>query len=576
MTNPTRGSTLLEVLAKTVAEHGADRAIYSMTDDAAWSWAELADRARRVASGFAALGISAGDNVGLLLNNRREFYLADLAALMLGATPVSVYPTSAPEQVAYILADAGVTLLVTERSLAGRAVDFAGRTLVVDDAAFTSMQADSALAEIHRADPTDIVTIIYTSGTTGPPKGVELSHRALLAAVDAMADRTGLGQRGRVICWLPMAHVAARCASYYGAIAFGDEVTICPDPRQIGVYLSEVHPTWFFAVPRIWEKLKARVEAFIATMPEIERARVTRAITLGTQRIWMKQAGEPVSTELDQAIADSDNALSPIRRSIGLDRLTCAQVGAAPIAAEVVAFFHALGVPLAEIYGQSEGIVCSAPDARETLTIGTVGRPLKSVEVKLAEDSEILLRGELMMNGYHNRAEATASCYTEDGFFRTGDVGRLADGVLTIIDRKKELIVNAAGKNMSPANIEAAIKADCSVIAQVVAFGDRRPYNVALVALDPEVLRGRTSDDVHDEIATAIERGNARLSRVEQIKRYAILDDPWLPGGDELTPTLKLKRTAIYEKYAARIGELYAEHPDESASAPYTATSDCR
>lgn len=550
--------TLLDAFAATVRRHPDSVALRTSGDRGDLTWADCDNGARRIAAGFRDLGVGRGDTVALLLSNRSEFYLADLAALMLGAVPVSVYPTSAPEQIDYMLGDAGAKLLVTERALVGRATDFAGPTIVIEDATFERMSAASPLQDVHPGTPNEIVTIIYTSGTTGPPKGVELTHRSVLAAAAAMADRTGLGERGHTICWLPMAHIAARCAAYYAAIVFGDEVTICADPRRINEVIAAVHPTWFFGVPRVWEKLQASVESFIASLGGSERDSVNEALETALETARQTPNAEPVPEKLARAVADADAILAPIRRAVGLDRVRCAQVGAAPIAADVVAFFHALGVPLAEIYGFSEGIVCSAPDPRRKITIGSAGPALRGVEVKIGDDGEILVRGSLLMRGYRNQPEATAASYTRDGFFRSGDIGQLVNGELRIVDRKKDLIINAAGKNMSPANIESAIKSGCPLIAQVAAIGDGRPYNIALICLDPEEVGERSRATLHEEVQSAIARGNARLSRVEQIKRFAIMDPPWLPGGDELTPTMKLRRRRIAEKHAATIEALYA------------------
>ena len=540
-------ATLTEALAAVIARRGDRVAIRTLDDSTRWSWRELDDRARRAAGALRALGVGPGDTVGLLLSNRPEFFVCDLAAVMLGAVPVSVYATSSPEQVAYVARDAGFRVLIYERALesaAAEAADGLSPALVLEDS-FEDWMAADPIDAVEPADPEDLLTIIYTSGTTGPPKGVELRHRDLLFAMETIGSLHGLIEGERSICWLPMAHIAERNASYYGAIIFGSEVTTCPDARQIGTYLKQVHPTWFFAVPRIWEKLKAGVEAAIAAMPEDQRGLVQRALERAHERVWLRQRDEPVPEELERAVAEADSVFARLRMAIGLDAVLAASVGAAPIAPEVIAFFHALGVPLAEIYGQSEGCACATCNPPERIKIGTVGPPLPGVELRLDSDGEVLIRGRNLMRGYRNQPEATAEAFTADGFLRTGDIGELdEDGYLRIVDRKKELIINAAGKNMSPSNIEATIKTGSPLIGQIVAIGDRRSYNVALVVLDPDALGGRSPDEpaVRAEVARAVEQGNARLARVEQIKRYHLIAEPWAPGGDELTPTMKLKR----------------------------------
>jgi long-subunit acyl-CoA synthetase (AMP-forming) len=471
---------------------------------------------------------------------------------MLGAVPVSIYTTSAPQQVAYVAADAGFRMLFCDAVLRPAAARVRCPVYVVEEE-LGALLGNRRLADPHHAEPSELLTIIYTSGTTGPPKGVELRHAELMWAMRTIGGLHDLGAGERVICWLPMAHIAERNVSWYGAVLFGSIVTTCPDPRQIVTYLREVRPTWFFAVPRIWEKLKAGIEA---GMNNEQRILVERA----TERVWLLQAGHPVPEELERTVTAAAPEFKRLLAAVGLDAATKASVGAAPVAGEVIAFFHALSVPLAEIYGQSEGCAGATINPRERIKIGTVGLPLPGVELRLAEDGEVLIRGPQLMRGYRNQPEATAEAIDGDGWLHTGDVGELdAEGYLRIVDRKKELIINAAGKNMSPSNIEAAIKTHSPLIGQIVAIGDRRSYNVALIAPDPEVLGTRSPEDpaVQAEIAAAVERGNERLSRVEQIKRYRVLGDPWAPGGDELTPTMKLKRRPIADKYAAEIEALY-------------------
>ncbi|MHB8689747.1 MAG: AMP-dependent synthetase/ligase [Solirubrobacteraceae bacterium] len=521
-------TTLTDQFAALLAERGDEPAIRTLDDSTRWTWNELDQRARRAATGLRALDVGAGDTVGLLLTNRPEFYVLDLACVMLGATPVSVYATSSPEQVAYIAQDGGFKLLWCDAALRELAAPVSCPCHVVEDE-FEGLLQSEPLRDVHAADPSELLTIIYTSGTTGPPKGVELRHAELMFSTSAIGERHGLRTGERVICWLPMAHIAERLASYYTAIVFGSLVTICPDPRQIATYLKQVHPTWFFAVPRIWEKLKAGIEA------QIEPERVSTT---------------------------DPEVLAGIRAAVGLDQIHTASVGAAPIAPEVITFFHALGIPLAEIYGQSEGCACATCNPPDRIKIGTVGLPQPGVELRLLDDGEILIRGRNLMRGYRNQPLQTAEAIDLDGWLHTGDIGELDDdGYLRIVDRKKELIISAAGKNMSPSNIEAAIKTHSPLIGQIVAVGDRRPYNVALIALDPDALGGRNADDpdVLAEIEAAVEHGNARLSRVEQIKRFKVLGEAWGPGGEELTPTMKLKRKPITAKYAAEIEALYAD-----------------
>jgi long-chain acyl-CoA synthetase len=324
-----------------------------------------------------------------------------------------------------------------------------------------------------------------------------------------------------------------------------------------------VHPTWFFAVPRIWEKLKAGLEAMMAGLEDEEQKRKMQgALELGLKKVRAEQAGEELPEELRQAYEKADaEAFSKVRAMLGLDQLESCNVGAAPTPREVIEFFHALGIPLAELWGLSETTGAGTCNPPERIKIGTVGPPAPDCELKLAEDGEVLIRGAVVMPGYRNEPDKTREAIDEQGWFHTGDVGEFdEDGYLRIVDRKKELIINAAGKNMSPANIEAKIKSASPLIGQAIAIGDGRSYNVALITLDPDAKPGYDSQEaIEEEVRKGIERANEQLARVEQIKKHKILPEEWEPGGDELTPTMKLKRKPIAEKYADEIEALYAD-----------------
>jgi long-chain acyl-CoA synthetase len=325
-----------------------------------------------------------------------------------------------------------------------------------------------------------------------------------------------------------------------------------------------VRPTWFFAVPRIWEKLKAAIEAGMEAEQDEERKQATRwALDVGMRKVKLEQAGETVPDDLRAEHAKADElVLSKMRTLLGLDQIESVNVGAAPTPREVIEFFHAIGVPLAELWGMSETTgygTCNPPDR---IKIGTVGPVSPGVEIKLADDGEVLIRGAVITSGYRNQPDQTREAIDDEGWLHTGDVGEFdEDGYLKIVDRKKELIINAGGKNMSPANIEAKIKASSPVIGQVVAIGDGKPYNVALITLDPDVAPAYAQQKGEAELMAEVERGvaagNEKMARVEQVKRYTVLKEDWQPGGDELTPTMKLKRKPIHQKYAEEIEALY-------------------
>jgi long-subunit acyl-CoA synthetase (AMP-forming) len=574
-------STMCEAFQISAAERGDAPALRLKDSDYAASWSDYAEAVRKRAAGLAALGVKKGDTVGFMLVNRPALHLTDAAAMHLGATCFSVYNTSSPEQVEYLVRDAGNRVIVTEqefldRVLAAREqVDSLEHVVVIDGEA---PEGTIAVAELEAmgdpefdfeatwraVKPDDVLCLIYTSGTTGPPKGVQLSHANMVAVWRACDEIQQIQPGGRMISYLPSAHIADRWAGLYGQMVYGNCVYCCPDPRQMVAYSIEVRPTVWGGVPRIWEKLKAAIEVGIAAEPdEAKREATEAAIEVGLRRARAQMDGG-VSDDLQAEWERADEqVLSGIRRLLGLDEVESFVVGAAPTPPEVLEFFLALGIEICETWGMSETTAITTLNPPGRVRMGTVGPPIPNTEVKLAEDGEVLVRGPQVMVGYRNLPEKTAEALGADGWLQTGDVGEFDEaGYLRIVDRKKELIINAAGKNMSPANIEAKLKAASPLIAQAVAVGDNRPYNVALIALDSESLaaRGLAPDDpaVASEIAAAVEAGNARLSRVEQIKRHSIVPGEWLPGGDELTPTLKLKRRPIERKYEAQIEKLYA------------------
>jgi long-subunit acyl-CoA synthetase (AMP-forming) len=379
---------------------------------------------------------------------------------------------------------------------------------------------------------------------------------------------------GRLISWLPAAHIAERMAHHYIPVIYGGTITCCPNPREVVSYLPQVRPSWFFAVPRVWEKLKAGLETMLAAQPDEQRKPIEEALAASIERVRLKQRGEPVPEELEARVKELDEQMfSNFRTMLGLDQAIAVNAGAAPTPVEVIEFFHALGIELAELWGMSETCgfgTCNRPGA---VKIGTVGPPAPGTELKLADDGEVLVRGEFMMLGYRNDPAKTAETIDAEGWLHTGDVGEIDDdGYLKIVDRKKELIINAAGKNMSPANIEAELKTASPLIGQAVTIGDRRPYNTALIVLDADFapqwagqqgLDGKSLQDLAGEakvieaVQSGVDAANAHLARVEQIKKFTIVPGDWVPGGDELTPTMKLKRKPIAEKYAAQIEAMY-------------------
>jgi long-chain acyl-CoA synthetase len=584
-------TTLAEAFRVTSAERGEAIAIRTRGDEFTISWGELRRRVDDLAGGLARLGLGRGETIALMLSNRPEFHICDLAAMMLGATPFSIYNTYAPNQIEYVVADAGARVLICEQQYlpqvleARKGLPQLEHLIVVDGdpppGAIALSQVEGSNpdfdveASIARIEPTDVLTLIYTSGTTGPPKGVQLIHRNLLAACEGLEALIDLPRDGRVISWLPAAHVAERNAHHYLPIVYGLQITCCDDPRQVLSYLPEVRPSWFFAVPRIWEKLKAGLETMVAGQPEEQRLVTQAAIDAAMRRVRLEQAGEPVPAELAEQVAKADAEIfAALREMLGLDQVEAINVGAAPTPVEVLEFFHAIGLPLSELWGMSETCGAGSVNPVEKIKIGTVGPPAPGVQIKLADDGEVLVKSDVVMAGYRNQPEKTKEAFTDDGWLRTGDIGEFDDdGYLKIVDRKKELIISAAGKNMSPANIEATLKSASPLIGQACCIGDARPYNTALIVLDPDFapawaatqgIEDATLETLaHDERVTAavqdgVDAANSKLARVEQIKRFQIVEGDWLPSGDELTPTMKLKRKPIAQKYAASIETMYS------------------
>jgi long-chain acyl-CoA synthetase len=557
-------NTVAEAFQKTAQRHPDRCALRLKDDELSITWAQYADKVRRTAAGLAGMGLGRGDAMGIMLTNRPEFHWFDAAALHLGATPFSIYNTYAPEQVEYQLQDAGVNIVITENAFADR-IRGVEHVIVIDEGGEVESHASEEFdfeAAWRAVEPDDVLTLIYTSGTTGPPKGVELTHANLISAVKGFDQVIAFPDDGRVVSWLPMAHIAERACSHYLPMLIGFTTTCCPDPRQVVAYLPEVKPTWFFAVPRIWEKLKAAIEAGVAAEQDAAKKQATEwALGVGLKKVRAEQDGGEVPEELAQEYAKADElVLSKIRARLGLDQIESVNVGAAPTPREVIEFFHAIGVPLAELWGMSETTGYGAVNPPDRIRIGTVGPAAPGAEIKLADDGEVLMRGPMVTSGYRNQPDKTREAIDDERWLHTGDVGEFdEDGYLKIVDRKKELIINAAGKNMSPANIEAKVKASSPLIGQVIAIGDGKPYNVALIALDPDVKPAYPDPDAAQaEVQRGVDAANEKLARVEQIKKFKVLPDEWQPGGDELTPTMKLKRKPIHEKYAEEIEALYA------------------
>jgi long-chain acyl-CoA synthetase len=586
-----RPATLCEAFQRTTAQHPDAVAMRTVGDAVTITWRQYRDRVRAIAGGLAGLGVAPGDTVALMMTNRPEFHLCDTAVLHTGATPFSVYNTNPPEVLAYQFDNADNRVVICEQQFLPQiraAIEQGGgvrHVVCVDGAAENTV----TLEQLETATPPagfdferswravkgdDVLTIVYTSGTTGPPKGVELTHTNFIENARITDELGGVTHEDRSVSYLPDAHAANRWITHYQGLLHGLQITTVDDAKAVLPALNEVRPTIFLGVPRIWIKVKAGLEAAVAGQPPVKRGLANWAFGVGRAKARAASDGRTlgIAAKVRYAVADR-LVLSKVRGQLGMDRLRLGVTGAAPIPPEIHEFVLGLGILVCEGYGMTECTAGATLNRPGQIRIGTVGTPLPGSEVVVAPDGEILVRGKNVMRGYRKDPDKTAETIDSGGWLHTGDIGEIdARGYLRIVDRKKELIINAAGKNMSPTNIENTVAANCPLAGPVVVIGDARPYNTALVTLDPDAvttfaqargLSGSVADLADDpavraEIEAGVAAANRKLARVEQIKRYTVLSDVWEPGGQCLTPTAKLKRKPIATKYAAAIDAMYA------------------
>jgi long-chain acyl-CoA synthetase len=554
------------------------------------SYAALGRAIHEIAGGLAALGIERGDHVAILAGTRPEWTLADLGALSAGATVVPVYQTNSPEECEYILSHAGVRAVFCEDAAQVAKVeqvrercpelehvivfdgDVPGAVTLADLRARGAATGEAVVGErLAHVGPQDVATIIYTSGTTGPPKGCVVTHASLLATTAMYVRELELQDSHMVIyLFLPLAHSLARVAQYATLEAGGTLAFWGGDPSRIVAELAEIRPTHFPSVPRIYEKVHATVLNGVATQGRVKRALFEWALREGAQARAAAREGMPLSRAAATRHRLADRlVLSKVRGVFG-DRLAMALCGAAPIGREVLEFLDACGVLVLEGYGMTETCAAATLNTPRAVRFGSVGRPLEGSEVAIAEDGEILLAGPHVFEGYHHDPAATEDVMT-DRWLRSGDLGEIdADGYLHITGRKKDLIITSSGKNISPENLESALR-ETRWISQAVVVGDRRPYLVALLTLDPdgaprlaeqlgipaELATMARDERVRAAVQEDVDAVNARFARVEQVKRFDILDRDLTQAEGELTPTLKVKRPVIHARYDDRIDRLY-------------------
>jgi long-chain acyl-CoA synthetase len=598
------GKTLVDVFAETVASRGNENALNWRTGDGwhALTWNQYRDQVGAIAIGLRGLGLKRGEFVVIMASNRPEHLIADLGVIHAGATPVTLYNTLAPEQVAYVTGHCEATIAVVEdaqflgkfNEVRDQLPDL--RTIVVLDAAAvpgddpSCVAWDDVLAGGGRANdedpeafqrlgaevkPTDLATLIYTSGTTGSPKGVMDSHEQVLFMAVSATHWLPRSPEDRHISYLPLAHAFERFVGHWYAIYVGSRTYFCADSTKLFAYAAEVKPTTVIGVPRVWEKLHSALNAGVAAEPDKDRrTAVMAALKVGRQMLQHRQAGTAPPAELVTSAERSRPVWNSLLAKVGLEECTAAVTGAAPISIDVIEFFQALELPLVEGWGMTETTVGATFAPRlDSPRNGTVGVPDFGDEVRLADDGELLVRGGNVARGYYKSPDQTRETFDADGWLHTGDVGTIDDdGFVTIVDRKKELIITAGGKNISPAQLENLLKQN-PLIAQVCAIGDRRPFITALIVLDGEVApewakrRGIESASVedlatHPEVIAAVQEAvdecNRHVARVEAIRRFTILPAEWGTGSDELTPTMKLKRRVVHERNADLIEAMYS------------------
>ena len=598
--------TLCDLLAST-AERFGDHPAYTDRDEtggwAALTWREFRDTVLALAAGLVELGLRPGDRVALMLANRVEHVLADQAVVHAGGVPVTFYATLASEQIRYLAVDCDVRIAVLDgasevdrwRPLLDGLPGL--RAVIVRDPAacpadepylswadFTaagqraaSGQAGEIARRIAEIRPSDPVTLLYTSGTTGNPKGVIITHAMVLYEATSARMAGSARMHVRWVSYLPLAHIAERMFTLYLAILLAGQTYFCHNATTdlVGT-LGEVKPTAFFGVPRVWEKIQAGLQALLAVEPNPDRrAAVAAAMDVGRRYVESCQFGRETLADLAAEFAAADQAvLRPIRALIGLGEAEVLVSAAAPLPPDVLDFFAGLGMKILDVYGMTETTGAFTTNTPEQFRLGTVGRPVAGVEVRIAEDGEILTRGPLNTPGYLNLADQTAALIDADGWLHTGDIGSIDDdGFVRVVDRKKELIITSGGENISPAAIENLLVAH-PLIGQALAFGDQRNYVVALLTLDGEVApawakaRGIEAAPLADlarhpvvlaAVGEAVATANQQLARVQQVKRWQLLPVEWTAESEELTPTLKLRRRIIHHKYADEISALYEQ-----------------
>jgi long-chain acyl-CoA synthetase len=591
------GKTIVDYFNRNADEHGEQPAIHWKNGD--WenlTWSQYRQVVHQAAAGLHSLGVGEGEFVAIMAGNRPEHVIADFAAVHAGATPVTIYSTLQASQIQYIADNCKATVAILEDlSFMKRWDEIRAelpnlRYVVLLSGAENYETTDWVLSwddllarGTHRLEedpetversasaitPETLATLIYTSGTTGTPKGVMISQYNVAWTLESMRRAENLQLGPRMVSYLPLAHIAERLATHYMGTYLAGQVWYCPNLAGVLEYIQEARPTLFVGVPRVYEKFHARLAARFAEAEGIQGTLLKKALDLNEKRVLAEaegKSGPALAGLLDKIV------LSKVREGLGMQDVTLAITAAAPINPDLVTFFHTIGVPLFELYGMSENTGPATTNLPGRMKIGSVGPPLPGVEVRTADDGELQMRGGIVTQGYYKLDDKTREAYLPDGWLATGDLARIdEDGFVWIVGRKKEIIITAAGKNIAPAKLETAL-GNHPIISKACMVGDQKKFLSMIIAIDPEEAPGWAEahgipyedlasfselPEVQEEVARAVEEANQSVARVEQIKKWVIVSDEWSPDSGEITPSLKLKRQVVLDKYASEIDAMY-------------------
>jgi len=591
------GKTIVDYLDRNAQRYGDQPAIHFKDGD--WeslTWKQYRQAVHEAAAGLQDLGVGEDDFVAIMAGNRPEHVIADYAAIHAGATAVTIYSTLAAGQIQYIADNCKATVAILENlefmkrweeirtelpnlryvvlMSGAENYDTAEWVLSWEDLLTRGRSRLSADPEaVKRAaeaiTPSTLATLIYTSGTTGTPKGVMISHRNVVWTAECLRRAADLDLGPRMVSYLPLAHIAERLATHYLATYLAGQVWYCPNLAGVLEYIQEARPTVFVGVPRVYEKFHSRLVARFEETHGVKKALLDRALAANRKRVLAEQEGK--SGPMLAGVLDSI-VLSKVREQLGMDQVEIAITAAAPINPDLILFFQTLGIPLHELYGMSETTGPATTNLSGAFRIGSVGKALPGVEVELGEDDELLMRGGVITDGYYKLPVDTAESFDSEGWLHSGDLARIDDqGYVWIIGRKKEIIITAGGKNVAPAKLE-TILGNHPLISKACMIGDGRKFLAMIIALDHEEAPAwATSNglEYHDlasfsqlpqvraEVERAVHEANQSVSPVEQVKKWIVVPDEWTPDSGEVTPSLKLKRKVVMDKYLDEIESLY-------------------